>query len=80
MSSTVYIPQVLNVSGDHSIPQNARRARDLPDSDKWLVAEDDDMVSVEHNKLVVNASIYVHEWGSCWVVYSQEINYWCILY
>lgn len=51
MSPTVHIPKLLNVLGEYVIPQSARHARKLPDSDKRFVAEEDEMAFIWHNKL-----------------------------
>lgn len=52
MSSFVQSPTILDVFDDNIIPQNARHVRSLPDSDKWLVAEDGEMESIRHNKMI----------------------------
>lgn len=61
VSSTVHIPKVINVSEEHHISQSARPARNLPDSDKWLAAENDEMESVWHNNVIAHTSAYLSE-------------------
>lgn len=51
MLPTVHMLNFLNVSVEHIIPQSARQACNLPDSDKWLAAEDDRMESIRWNKV-----------------------------
>lgn len=45
MDPSVQMPTILNVTGGGVIPQNARQARSLLDSDKRLATEDEEMES-----------------------------------
>lgn len=49
---------ILNVSGDHIIPQNPPQARNLPDSDRWPAVEEEEMASIQHNKVVTRTFSY----------------------
>jgi len=61
MSPTVHMPKALSVTREHVIPLSSRRARNLKDSAKWLAAEDEEMASIEHNKVIDCTSTYVPE-------------------
>mmetsp|Transcript_23987 Transcript_23987/g.45571 ORF Transcript_23987/g.45571 Transcript_23987/m.45571 type:complete len:295 (-) Transcript_23987:992-1876(-) len=61
MSQTVHMPKVLNVSGEHVIPQSVRQARSLKDADKWLAAEEEEMESIKHTKVITHTSVYLPE-------------------
>lgn len=57
MNLFVQIPTVINVYGGNVVPQNVHYARSLLDSDKWLVAENEEMESIRHSKVIAhNAS------------------------
>lgn len=46
---------------DHVIPHNARYACNPPDLDKWLAANEDEMISIQHNKVMTHVFSYLHD-------------------
>lgn len=53
---SVQMPAILSVSGYNIIPQNASLARSLPNSNKWLSAEDDGIESIRYNRVIAQTA------------------------
>lgn len=43
------------------MPQNVRKACTLPDSDKWLVVEDEEMESIRYNTTIAQTVSFLHD-------------------